>query len=147
MPNTRNKKNKDINKNQEQHDLEPVCFICLELEQPTNKIIKMKEMELLNSDCDCNSEIHINCLFDWVKVSKSCPICRKKITIHTHNYNKFDYYYRVTIMTKIKYNITIFINMCFMVGMMIIQYIAFLFLLNVLLRLSKEAYHFIIDKR
>ena len=81
MPITRSK-SKDIsqqkciiNKNQE----EPVCFICWDISQPTNKIIKMKEL-ILNAGCDCNSEIHINCLFNWINVSKSCPICRINIT-------------------------------------------------------------------
>ena len=50
MPITRSK-SKDIsqqkciiNKNQE----EPVCFICWDISQPTNKIIKMKELLLFN---------------------------------------------------------------------------------------------------
>ncbi len=124
---------------------EPVCFICWGTSQPTNKIIKMKELILFNSGCDCNSEIHTNCLFDWVNVSKSCPICRIKITVNTQIYNEIDYCYRATIMMKIKYNITAFINMCFAVTMLFAKYIALLFLLNICLHISKEVYNLIID--
>jgi len=163
MPNTRNKKNKElhqqkcINKlevsvlepkdNKDKTQEESVCFICWGTSEPTNKIIKIKELILFNSGCDCNSEIHTNCLLDWVNVSKSCPICREEITINIDIYNEIDYFYRATIIMKIKDNVSLFINMCAAVTMMIVKYIILLFFLNALLRIAKEVYYFIIDRR
>jgi len=158
--NTRNKKNKDIrqkcivNQKQELPVLEstietvsePVCFICWGTSQSTNKIIKMKELILFNSCCDCNSEIHTNCLFDWVNVSKSCPICRVKITVNTQIYNEIDYCYRATILMKIKYNMSIFVNTCYAIVMFFAKHIAILFVLNILIKLSREIIYFIINK-
>ena len=40
------------------------CSICLEVNN--NKIIKT----------DCNHEFHEKCLFEWIKISMTCPICR-----------------------------------------------------------------------
>lgn len=40
------------------------CSICLEVNN--NKIIKT----------DCNHEFHEKCLFEWNKISMTCPICR-----------------------------------------------------------------------
>ena len=159
MPTTRSKTNKDIsqqkciiNKKQEEktEDLvkepedseikkqeEPVCFICWDISQPTNKIIKMKEL-IFNAGCDCNSEIHINCLFNWINVSKSCPICRINITVNTQIYNEINYFYNATIMMKIKHNISIFVNMCLAVVMMLTQYLALLFALNAFFNLFRE---------
>jgi len=165
--NTRYKKNKNIcqqkcvNKNlEEKEELikeqidneekkkeEILCFICLELAQPTNKIIKMKELILFNSDCDCNSEGHIKCLFDWVNVSKSCPICREDIIINIPIYNEMEYYYRATIMMKVKNNLSIFVNMCCGVAIIFAKYIAILFVLNAILIITKEVYTSIIGKR
>ena len=166
--NTRNKKNKkncqqvnSINKkleekeeeikepidNEEKKKEETLCFICLELAQPTNKIIKMKELLLFNSDCACNSEGHIKCLFDWVNISKSCPICREEIIINIPIYNEMEYYYRATIMMKIKHNLSIFVNMCYAVTMMFAKYITLLFVLNTILIITKEVYTSLIDKK
>jgi hypothetical protein len=125
---------------------EPVCFICWGTSQSTNKIIKMKELILFNSCCDCNSEIHTNCLFDWVNVSKSCPICRVKITVNTQIYNEIDYCYRATILMKIKYNMSIFVNTCYAIVMFFAKHIAILFVLNILIKLSREIIYFIINK-
>ena len=169
MPTTRSKTNKDIsqqkciiNKKQEEktEDLvkepedseikkqeEPVCFICWDISQPTNKIIKMKELLLFNSDCACNSEGHIKCLFDWVNISKSCPICREEIIINIPIYNEMEYYYRATIMMKIKHNLSIFVNMCYAVTMMFAKYITLLFVLNTILIITKEVYTSLIDKK
>jgi len=123
---------------------EPVCFICWDISQPTNKIIKIKELILFNSGCNCNSEIHINCLFNWINVSKSCPICRINITVNTRIYEEIDYYYRATIMMKIKYNISNFVNMCLAVVMMLTQYLALLFALNAFFNLFRELINIIL---
>jgi hypothetical protein len=40
------------------------CSICLEVNN--NKIIKTA----------CNHEFHEKCLFEWIKISMTCPICR-----------------------------------------------------------------------
>ena len=118
---------------------EPVCFICWDISQPTNKIIKMKEL-IFNAGCgcDCNSEIHINCLFNWINVSKSCPICRINITVNTQIYNEINYFYNATIMMKIKHNISNFVNMCLTVVMIFAHYLTLLFLLNTLFNLFRE---------
>jgi hypothetical protein len=152
MPTTRSKskeicQQKNINNKTEELVSEPVCFICWGTSQSTNKIIKMKELILFNSGCDCNSEIHTNCLFDWVNVSKSCPICRVKITVNTQIYNEIDYCYRATIMMKIKHNISIFVNMCYAIVMFFAKHITILFVLNILIKLSREIIYFIINKK
>jgi hypothetical protein len=142
-----NEKKEEPTNNEEKKKEETLCFICLELAQPTNKIIKMKELILFTSDCACNSEGHIKCLFDWVNVSKSCPICREEIIINIPIYNEINYYYSHTIMMKIKHNLSIFFNMCYAVTMMIAKYITLLFVLNAILIITKEVYTSIIDKR
>ena len=43
------------------------CSICLEVNN--NKIIKTA----------CNHEFHEKCLFEWMKISMACPICRREI--------------------------------------------------------------------
>jgi hypothetical protein len=43
------------------------CSICLEINN--NKIIKT---------C-CDHEFHEKCLLEWMKISKTCPICRKNL--------------------------------------------------------------------
>jgi hypothetical protein len=45
------------------------CSICLEINN--NKIIKT----------DCNHEFHEKCLFEWIKISMTCPICRGAIDV------------------------------------------------------------------
>jgi SUMO ligase MMS21 Smc5/6 complex component len=40
------------------------CSICLEVNN--NQIIKTA----------CNHEFHEKCLFEWMKISMTCPICR-----------------------------------------------------------------------
>jgi hypothetical protein len=43
------------------------CSICLEINY--NKITKT----------DCEHEFHEKCLLEWMKISKTCPICRKNL--------------------------------------------------------------------
>ena len=44
------------------------CSICMEIS--SNKVIKT----------NCNHEFHEKCLLEWMKISKTCPICRDGIT-------------------------------------------------------------------
>jgi hypothetical protein len=44
------------------------CSICMEINY--NQVIIT----------DCNHEFHKKCLFEWMKNSPTCPICRKQLT-------------------------------------------------------------------
>ena len=43
------------------------CSICMEINY--NQVIIT----------DCNHEFHKKCLFEWIKNSPTCPICRKQL--------------------------------------------------------------------
>ena len=56
------------------------CLICL---LPSNKkdvIKKMNEFLNINIKCNCNPNLHYNCLEKWIDKTHSCPICRKYVS-------------------------------------------------------------------
>merc|ERR1712224_409241 len=43
------------------------CVICLDLDQDVSELVKL----------ECGHEFHAQCLADWTRRSKTCPMCRK----------------------------------------------------------------------
>ena len=56
------------------------CIICWTTDDYKNRLQYLKEFNEYIIICDCNVLIHHNCLKQWIQHTKSCPICRKKIT-------------------------------------------------------------------
>jgi len=81
------------------------CIICWTKNENHN-LYYLKDYKGYTVSCDCNILIHFNCLDQWIQQTKSCPICRKKITINylylqlksTNNnmigYLNSDYYFK-----------------------------------------------------
>ncbi|KAI3509855.1 hypothetical protein L1887_25378 [Cichorium endivia] len=46
------------------------CVICIE---------KFKEKETIKVVVSCQHSFHAHCINDWLRVNRSCPICRKPI--------------------------------------------------------------------
>ena len=76
-----------------EHDL---CIICWMPSDINNKIYTLKEIQTLVCLCNCNPQLHFDCISKWVDKTNSCPICRKKIEIKKtllyqfHNYKSED---------------------------------------------------------
>ena len=51
----------------------------------------MKNFSHIISICDCNPQIHLTCINNWLSKSSSCPICRKNINIVVYNSIKTNY--------------------------------------------------------
>jgi len=104
-----------------------MCLICLEPCEETNKLFKMKDIVILNALCKCNGKFHVNCLVNWSKVSKTCPICRKQLTINLDILNQLDYMYKTTILVQFRNYITNGISLFYVVMLLFIsQYIFFI---------------------
>ena len=73
---SRNKNRLEINENDKNKD---VCIICLEI----NDIMKAKQLfiiEKYNIQCNCNYYIHKVCFEEWIRIRKSCPICKSNFS-------------------------------------------------------------------
>lgn len=56
------------------------CLICLDTKiKDSPKRIHM--IETIISSCDCNIIVHERCLYEWLKKTQSCPICRETMEI------------------------------------------------------------------
>lgn len=55
----------------QQNDSEEECTICLDSLEKNNSVATL----------ECGHEFHNCCIKDWMKIKKTCPICRKKIKI------------------------------------------------------------------
>jgi hypothetical protein len=127
---------------------EDQCLICLEPTQETNKLFRMKDVLLINSNCECNGKFHINCLTHWINVSKICPICRKQLTINLELLRHFNStYYYSSLIVKFKQFTRKFVNIFYAILMIMTRYILFLFFISYLLKFAKEIYNFIIESR
>jgi hypothetical protein len=69
----------------EEDETNKICLICLLPSHENNVIKKIKEFSHIYSVCNCNPSFHYICLEDWIKISSSCPICRKTIIINKQN--------------------------------------------------------------
>ena len=52
------------------------CFICYEYEKDGCLPIALNTIEPIVKNCECQGNIHVKCLFDWLKHHPSCPVCR-----------------------------------------------------------------------
>lgn len=104
-----------------------MCLICLEPCEETNKLFKMKDIVFLNAVCKCNGKLHVNCLVNWSNVSKTCPICRKQLTINLEILNQLDYMYKTTVLVQFRNYITNSVNLFYAVLLLFItQYMFFI---------------------
>lgn len=116
------------------------CLICLEPTQETNKLFKMKDVLLINSSCECNGNLHMSCLIDWISVSKTCPYCRDVLTINLEILRQVNTFNSSALTVKLSLFIRKFVHLFYAIVMMMTKYIALLFLLNTLLRVAKDVY-------
>lgn len=116
------------------------CLICLEPTQETNKLFKMKDIMLINSPCECNGNLHMKCLTDWISVSKTCPYCRGAITINLEILRQVETFHSSALTVKFKLFIRKIVHLFYAIVMMMTKYIALLFLLNTLLRVARDVY-------
>jgi hypothetical protein len=104
-----------------------MCLICLEPCEETNKLFKMQDIVFLNALCKCNGKFHVNCLVNWSKVSKTCPICRIQLTINLDILNQLDYMYKTTVLVQFRNYITNGVSLFYAVMLLIItQYMFFI---------------------
>lgn len=103
------------------------CLICWEPETKENEIYKMKQINIFYSDCSCDCNFHLNCFFDWVKKTPTCPICRNELAFDSEKFylHTLGPYYKTKLMFK---KLLDFIKD---VIKMIIKYVSILFLLQV----------------
>ena len=123
------------------------CLICLEPTQGTNKLFKMKDVLLINSPCECNGNLHMKCLTDWISVSKTCPYCRVALTINLEILRQVDTFNSSALAVKLRLFIRKAVKIFYEIVMIMTKYIALLFLLNALLRVARDVYAQISDKR
>jgi hypothetical protein len=120
------------------------CFICLEVNYNNETPIYLKKQYIYITLCNCDGFVHKNCLNNWFKERKKCPICRINVTENSViNYDfqlsliMYSYY---IFLLKIIYNISkllliysiIYLNLCifFIVIYNIIYNINFILLYN-----------------
>lgn len=56
------------------------CLICWD----NNVIQKPTRIHMINnviSNCNCNILVHQSCLYEWIKKTHSCPICRETMLL------------------------------------------------------------------
>ena len=128
-------------------EYESNCLICLDPTQETNKLFRMKDVLLINSPCECNGNFHMKCLVDWISVSKTCPICRNALTINLDILRQVETFNHYSVTVKLSNFIRRFVNLFYEIVMMMTKYIALIFLLNALLRVARDVYAQISDKR
>lgn len=80
------KEEEDINKPEDINNPEDIdnCIICWQPGCETNKLYLLPEIPNIQLYCDCQPKIHQQCLNVWIIKTRSCPICRKLITIKVH---------------------------------------------------------------
>jgi hypothetical protein len=122
------------------NEYETNCLFCFEPSQETNKLFRMKDVLLVNSTCDCNGNLHMKCLTDWISVSKTCPYCRNVLTINLEILRQVDTFHYSALTAKFSLFIRRFVHLFYAIVMMMTKYIALLFLLNALLRVARDVY-------
>ena len=128
--------NKETNKETDKETDITHCLICWEPENNNNKLTKMKNIMMFTSYCKCDCYFHLQCFFDWVKKSPTCPICRDTLTI---NNELFEIY---NIGSQKNYKIKIFfriiVSLSYKILKMIINYTTMLFLLYVSINIIRH---------
>jgi hypothetical protein len=56
--------------------IETECFICMENQINNEKTIYLNKQLFYLKSCQCNGNIHKECLDKWVTLHNNCPICR-----------------------------------------------------------------------
>jgi hypothetical protein len=107
------------------------CLICWEPENKQNPIIKMKNIMLFESSCECDCNFHCDCLFEWVSNTQTCPICRNPLTINIEilEIHKFGPHH------KLKKFVRKLANVSYKASVMTIKYISALCLLHISIRI------------
>jgi hypothetical protein len=107
------------------------CLICWEPENNKNPIIKMKNIILFESSCECDCKFHCNCLFEWVSKTPTCPICRNPLTINIEilEIHQFGPHYKLKKFVKKLGNVS------YKALLIIVKYISALCLLHVSIRI------------
>ena len=107
------------------------CLICWEPENNKNPIIKMKNIILFESSCECDCKFHCDCLFEWVSKTPTCPICRNPLTINIEilEIHKFGPHYKLKKFVKKLGNVS------YKALVIIIKYASALCLLHVSIRI------------
>lgn len=59
------------------------CFICYEVLDKSNILIKLNNKINYIKACNCEGCIHIKCLDKWYESNNSCPVCRAVIIKNT----------------------------------------------------------------
>ena len=116
------------------------CLFCFEPAQETNKIFRMKDVLIINWSCQCNGNLHMICLTDWISVSKTCPICRGVLTINLDIIRQINTFNSSALTVKLSLFIRKFVHLFYAIVMMMTKYISLLFLLNTLLRVAIDIY-------
>jgi len=85
------------------------CFICYEIKLDNNiEPIRLKMQLLYLKNCECDGNIHKQCLDMWFNLKKSCPICRNLIIKNNSILINFMSYHKVFILTYIFYKKNIY---------------------------------------
>jgi len=62
------------------------CFICYD-SSDILELISLKSQPYYHKNCNCDGDIHKNCLDTWFMKQNKCPICRMVITKNDNNIN------------------------------------------------------------
>ena len=93
---------KSIYNTQPQYD---DCFVCMETIVNNQKTIKLKNQIFYLKQCQCDGNIHQECLDKWLQTNSVCPICRSNmiknddIIIKLVNSNNSNNYFIITYLS------------------------------------------------
>ena len=74
-PNTYNTKSIDNS----QPDRDDDCFVCMETVLNNKQTIKLNKQIFYLKQCQCDGNIHQECLDKWIRTNNVCPICRSSM--------------------------------------------------------------------
>ncbi len=72
-------------KNSKKYNKQDICSICLENIQKNDK----------SQYTECGHRFHTHCLYDWLMLNNTCPICRHEITDKYKKWFLFMYNLRI----------------------------------------------------
>jgi E3 ubiquitin-protein ligase DOA10 len=86
------------------------CLICF---SNLGDIYRIKDTNMCLTNylmlCDCNGYYHKECLLEWFRKSRTCPICRSDVIFVSSDYNDCNYLLRmVAKMLQLVVVLTIF---------------------------------------
>ena len=97
------------------------CIICLESNDTNNPILKLKTFK---KRCDCDSNVHKQCLEKWYNYNAICPVCRLSINTSTsdeqllplHNSSDNILHSNDRCNTSTIFNCCCYLFVCFIIG-------------------------------